>query len=105
MALISLQSAASALSALNTALDVTANNLANVNTAGFKGSRANFQDLLYIEKAQAGVRNANNDQRPIGLYVGLGTRISGTQVDLKEGAPVNGGELDVAIHGNGFFKV
>lgn len=51
MAINALQSSASALSALNTALDVTANNLANVNTHGFKASRANFQDLLYIEKS------------------------------------------------------
>ena len=105
MALIALQSAASALSALNTALDVTSNNLANVNTAGFKSSRANFQDLLYIEQSQPGVRNANNDQRPIGLYVGLGTRVSGTETNFAQGSPITGGPLDLLIQGNGFFKV
>jgi len=105
MAIIALQSAASALSALNTALDVTSNNLANLATAGFKASRANFQDLLYIEEAQPGTRNVNNDQRPTGLYVGLGTKVSGTQLDFKQGSPVKGGPLDVMIEGNGFFKV
>jgi flagellar basal-body rod protein FlgG len=105
MAINSLQSAASALSALNTAMDVAANNLANVNTAGFKASRANFQDLLYIDKAQPGTRNLNNDQRPVGLQVGLGTKVSGTQLDFAPGSPVNGGKYDVLIKGNGFFRV
>lgn len=105
MALLSLQSSASALSALNTALDVTANNLANVNTPGFKSSRANFQDLLYIEKEQPGSRNTNNDQRPIGLYVGLGTKIAGTQQDFTQGPTIKGNKLDLLIQGNGFFRV
>ncbi len=105
MAIISLQSSASALSALNTAMDVTSNNLANVNTAGFKSSRANFQDLLYLELAQPGVRNANDDERPTGLFVGLGTKVSGTQLNLESGSPIKGGKLDIFIQGNGFFKV
>ncbi len=106
MAIIALQSAASGLSALNTALDVTANNLANVNTPGFKASRANFQDLLYIERAQPGTENVNSDQRPIGLYVGLGVRVSGTHLDFAQGSPISTGrDLDVAIEGTGFFRV
>ncbi|QOJ01776.1 MAG: flagellar basal-body rod protein FlgG [Phycisphaeraceae bacterium] len=105
MAIIALQSAASGLSALNTALDVTANNLANVNTAGFKSSRVNFQDLLYIERAQPGVENANGDQRPIGLYVGLGVRPSGTQLNFDQGSPLVGTQFDLMIEGNGFFRV
>lgn len=106
MALTALQSASSGLSALNKQLDVTSNNLANVNTDGFKSSRANFQDLLYVEKAQPGVENANGDQRPTGLYVGLGVKVSGTQVDFEQGPLRNTGrELDVAIEGRGFFQV
>jgi len=106
MAVLSLQSAASALSALNTSMDVTANNLANVNTAGFKASRANFQDLLYQERAQPGAENVNGDQRPTGLFVGLGVRVSGTQVDFTQGAPIASGRpLDVTIEGLGFFRV
>jgi flagellar basal-body rod protein FlgG len=106
MAINALQSAATGLSALNTKMDVIANNLANVNTEGFKSSRANFQDLLYVEKAQPGVENAHGDQRPTGLYVGLGVRVSGTQVSFEEGASLNTGrELDVRITGLGFFKV
>lgn len=106
MALVALHSAATGLSALNTDLDVIANNLANVNTQGFKASRANFQDLLYQEKLMPGVENANGDQRPTGLYVGLGTRISGTQLDFTQGAPLSTGrQLDVLIDGDGFFQV
>jgi len=106
MAINALQSAASALSALNTSLDVSANNLANINTPGFKSSRVNFQDLLYLEKAAPGTYNANQDQRPIGTYVGLGVRVSGTQLDFKEGAAqATGRPLDVMIEGEGFFRV
>lgn len=105
MAINALQSAATGLSALNTKLDVIANNLANVNTTGFKASRANFQDLLYVEKAQPGVENANGDQRPTGLYVGLGVKVSGTQVDFKQGAPINTGrDLDIMVEGIGFLR-
>lgn len=106
MAAIALQSASSGLSALSTKLDVIANNLANVNTSGFKSSRANFQDLLYIERAQPGVENANGDQRPTGLYVGLGVKVSGTQQSFAQGAPITTNRpLDVMISGQGFFQV
>lgn len=106
MAINALQSSASALSALNTALDVTANNLANVNTTGFKSSRVNFQDLLYIEKAQPGTENAVNQSRPIGHYVGLGVRVAGTQLDFAQGSSLSTGRtLDVMIEGDGFFQV
>jgi flagellar basal-body rod protein FlgG len=106
LAINALQSAASGLSALNTALDVTANNLANVNTPGFKTGRVNFQDLIYIEKAQPGTINSNDDQRPTGLYVGLGVLVSGTQVDFTQGAPQQTGrQLDAMIDGAGFFQV
>jgi len=106
MALTALHSASTGLSALSTSLDIIANNLANSNTDGFKASRANFQDLLYTEKAQPGVENANGDERPTGLYVGLGTKISGTQVDFAQGSPrETGRDLDLLIDGNGFFQV
>jgi flagellar basal-body rod protein FlgG len=106
MAIIALQSAASGLNALNTRLDVIANNLANANTTGYKASRANFEDLLYIERAQPGVENANGDQRPTGLYVGLGVKVSGTQVQFSQGSPIStDNPLDLMIEGRGFFQV
>jgi flagellar basal-body rod protein FlgG len=106
MAIIALSSAATGLSAQQTALDVIANNLANANTDGFKASRVNFQDLLYVEQAAAGTENANGDRRPTGLYVGLGTKVSGTKTDFTQGpARSTGRELDVMIEGLGFFMV
>jgi flagellar basal-body rod protein FlgG len=106
MALIALHSASTGLSALNTDLDVIANNLANVNTEGFKASRVNFQDLLYQEKMLPGVENANGDKRPTGLYVGLGVRVSGTQLDFSQGAPIaTERPLDIMIDGQGFLQV
>jgi flagellar basal-body rod protein FlgG len=106
MAINALQSASSALSALDTAMDVTANNLANVNTTGFKASRTNFQDVMYMERAQPGTRNANDDERPTGLYIGLGVKVSGTQLDFTQGAPqFTGRNLDVHVNGEGFFVV
>ncbi len=106
MSITSLHSGASALSALNTSLDVTANNLANVNTAGFKSSRVNFQDLLYVEKTQPGIENATGQRTPTGQYVGLGVKVAGTQLDFAEGSPVRSDRpYDVAISGHGFFRV
>lgn len=106
MANIALGSASSALSALNTKLDVIANNLANLNTVGYKASRANFQDLLYIERAQPGTLNSNGDQRPIGLYVGLGVKVSGTHLNFEQGSVMTTNRpLDIMINGRGFFQV
>lgn len=106
MAVVALQSAATGLAALNTDLDVIANNLANVNTEGYKASRTDFQTLMYQEKALPGVENANGDSRPTGLYIGLGVKVSGTQVDFTQGSPLTTDRtLDLMIDGNGFFQV
>ncbi len=106
MAIAALYSSASGLSALSTNLDIIANNLANVNTTAFKSSRANFEDLLYEQKAQPGVENASNNYSPAGLQVGTGTRISNTQYDFSTGSPISTSRpLDMMINGNGFFRV
>ena len=78
MATLALQSAATGLNALATELDIISNNLANANTTAFKSQRANFEDLMYQQKKQPGVENANGDRTPAGLQVGLGTQISNT---------------------------
>lgn len=106
MAILALHSASTGLSALSIDLDVIAHNIANVNTEGFKASRTNFQDLMYEELAQPGTENANGDQRPTGLYVGLGVTVSGTQLDFSQGPQeLTERPLDVAIAGDGFFTV
>ena len=107
MATLALHSAATGLSALSTKLDIIAHNLANSNTDGFKASRGNFEDLMYQERAQPGSINANGDQRPTGLYVGLGVQMSGTQLDFRQGAiRETGRPFDVLIEDSqSFFQV
>jgi len=106
MAITALHSAATGLRALSTRIDVVANNLANAETTAFKRSRVNFEDLMYLQLKQPGVTNAAGDLTPAGIYVGLGTRISNTQIDLEQGSLENTARpLDVGIEGNGFFKV
>lgn len=106
MSIVALHSAQTGMSALNTELDVIANNLANVNTVGFKASRVNFEDLVYQKKKLPGVENDNGDRRPIGLFVGLGVQVSGTQLDMMQGSPLTTNKpLDLYIDGPGFFRV
>ncbi|NBC10193.1 MAG: flagellar basal-body rod protein FlgG [Planctomycetes bacterium] len=106
MAIVALHSAATGLSALSTEIDVVSNNLANVNTTGFKRSRVNFEDLVYQQKEQPGVENADGSRNSASLQVGLGTKVSNTQYDFSVGNPVRS-ELpfDVFIDGPGFFKL
>lgn len=106
MAISGMHSAASGMKAMDTQLDVIANNLANASTTGFKSSRVNFEDLFYEERRQPGALNSLGQRSSTGLFVGLGTRVANTQLDLKNGAMENTGRsLDVAISGEGFFKV
>src|SRR3982751_1372064 len=106
MAITALNSAATGLRALSTRIDVVANNLANAETTAFKRSRVNFEDLMYLQMKQPGTTNGEGDLTPAGIYVGLGTRISKTQIDLEQGSMENTNPpLDVAISGNGFFKI
>jgi len=87
-------------------LDVTANNLANVGTTGFKKSRVDFQDLLYQTIRTAGATQAQGVQVPTGIQVGLGTRTGATQKIFTPGdLQQTGNSLDVAIEGDGFFQV
>lgn len=106
MAITALHAAASGMKAQDTKLDVVANNLANVNTVGFKRSRVNFEDLLYQIRREPGTPNANDEPVPHGIQVGLGVRESGTQLNFQPGPqdPTDN-PLDLAIDGDGFFQV
>ncbi len=97
---------ATGMMAQQTNMDVISNNLANVNTVGFKGSRADFQDLMYQQIQPAGATVAQGAQSPTGLQVGLGVKTASTETMFQEGQLQNtGNNLDVAIQGAGFFKV
>lgn len=87
-------------------LDVVTNNLANVNTTGFKKSRAVFEDLMYQTIRQPGSQSANNSQIPTGLMVGTGSAPVATDRIHSDGNMQNTeGSLDVAINGKGLFRV
>ena len=106
MAILALNSAATGLDALSTSIDVISNNLANAETTAFKGSRCNFEDLFYQTLSQPGVTSSSNQVSPAGIFVGLGTRVSNTELDLSQGSTqTTNNPLDVAIQGDGFFKV
>lgn len=106
MAVNALHTAATGMNALSTELDVISNNLANVNTNGFKASRVNFEDLFYLQKRQPGLESGAETTPVAGLQVGLGTRVSNTQYDFSGGSLVqSSGDFDVAITGEGFFQV
>ena len=106
MAITALQAAASGMRALDEKLNVVANNLANINTHGFKRSRVNFEDLLYQVKREPGVPNAEEEPIPHGILIGTGVKVSGTQLNFSPGAvDTTGRPLDLQIEGEGFFQV
>ncbi|MEW6426965.1 MAG: flagellar basal-body rod protein FlgG [Thermodesulfobacteriota bacterium] len=87
-------------------LDTISNNLANVNTTGFKKTRVQFEDLFYQTLRAAGVETTGGGQVPTGLQVGMGTRPVSTQKIFSQGEFVQtGNELDWAIEGRGFFRI
>src|SRR6202012_3170194 len=101
-----LWAAKTGLDAQQTQMTVTANNLANVNTTGFKKSRAIFDDLLYQNVSQVGANTSQNTQAPTGLNVGTGVRIVATEKNFTQGSINNtGNQLDMAVQGRGFFQV
>lgn len=87
-------------------LDTISNNLANVNTAGFKKSRAQFEDLFYQQLRAAGTETTGGGKVPGGIQIGLGVRPTSVQKIFTQGSfTETGNELDWAIEGNGFFQV
>jgi flagellar basal-body rod protein FlgG len=101
-----LSTAATGMEAQQTRLDVTANNIANTSTAGFKRSRAEFSDLMYQSQRAPGAATGNGTQAPTGLQVGMGVRTVSTQRMHSQGElRQTGRPLDVAIEGRGFYPV
>lgn len=99
-------SAASGMDAQKMMIDVISNNLANVNTVGFKKSRPDFQDLMYQTMSQGGSTTTSGDQIPGGIQVGMGTMPVSVQKMFMQGDfKETKNELDMSIEGKGFFKV
>ena len=101
-----LYSSAAGMQSQQLNLDVIANNLANVNTSGFKKSKIEFQDLLYQTDRSAGADAGGGNQVPTGIQIGHGSRPVATSKIVTTGEITQTGEkLDVAIQGDGFFEV
>lgn len=102
-----LWTAATGMKGQQTNLDVVSNNIANVNTAGFKKYRVDFQDLMYQSMRTEGtVTGDDNNQVPTGVNLGHGTKVAATQrVYLQGNFQETGNDFDMVIQGSGFFQV
>jgi len=102
----SLSTAATGMTAQELIVDTIANNLANMNTIGFKRSQVDFQDLMYVKLTEPGSPGAGGVTAPNGFEVGSGVRPASTLKIFTQGELENTSrELDVAIEGDGFFEV
>ncbi len=100
-----LWSAVSGMRAQELSLDTIANNLANINTNGFKPSQINFQDMLYSVLTTPGATSGQT-VIPNGVQIGHGTKVVEISRNFKQGAlKETGRDLDLAIEGDGFFEI
>ncbi len=101
-----LNTAATGMEAQTTRIDNISNNLANVNTTGYKKSRADFEDLLYQTLKAPGAASGDGVNAPVGLQVGYGVRaVSSSKLFSQGDFQQTGNPLDLAIEGEGFFQV
>ena len=102
----SLNTAATGMQAQQTNMEVISNNLANVQTTGFKRSRAEFDDLIYQNIKEPGAQSGLNAVSPTGIQTGIGVKTSAVHKDYEVGAAkVTGNDLDLMIEGQGFFPI
>ena len=102
----SLYIAATGMEAQKLNIDVIANNLANVNTVGFKKSRSDFQDLFYQDLKTPGATSAEGSQIPSGIQIGLGVRpVAVQKLFLQGDFASTGNSLDLVLEGDGFFQI
>ncbi|MDD2652311.1 MAG: flagellar basal-body rod protein FlgG [Sulfurimonas sp.] len=102
----SLYTASTGMLGMQTQIDTTANNIANVNTIGFKKSRAEFADLMYKVMEYAGTSTSDVTKSPTGIEVGLGVRATAINKIFSEGSlKQTDNQLDMAVTGRGFFKL
>ena len=99
--------AATGMNAQQTNVEVIANNIANINTTGFKRSRAEFTDLLYQTERVAGAPNRGGQEAvPEGAHIGLGTRTAAVRnLHMQGSLTSTGNKLDLALNGRGWFQV
>ncbi len=106
MTLKALYAAATGMEAQETRINAISNNLANINTTGFKSDRASFEDLMYEQVQAPGAKSATNTVSPVGIQIGHGTRVNGVYKHFTQGEMTQTSrELDIALEGNGFLQV
>ena len=94
------------LEAQDEQMAVTANNISNAGTTGYKESTVQFSDLVYQNESDAGAESDRDTQNPNGIQIGTGVRVDGTEKDFSQGsAKITGRPLDVMIQGGGFLQV
>jgi len=99
-------SAAAGMNVQTTNMDTISNNLANINTTGFKKARAEFQDLLYQTINTAGTNTSTTTTYPGNIQIGHGAKVSAMVKEFTTGSLQNtSSQFDLAIEGNGFFRV
>lgn len=102
----SLWTAATGMNGQQANIDAISNNLSNVNTTGYKQQRVEFEDLIYQNKKLAGTPATEDTVTPVGIQQGSGVKLAATQRIMKQGSLQNTGiDTDVAIVGEGFFRV
>ncbi|MDR0518424.1 MAG: flagellar basal-body rod protein FlgG [Fibromonadaceae bacterium] len=102
----SLYTAATGMKGNQTYVDTIAHNLSNVNTLGFKKQKLEFEDLIYQHLQKPGGELEDGNRAPVGIEVGLGTRVAATtRIFMQGNLETTGNEYDTAIEGNGFFQV
>lgn len=103
----SLSIASTGMLAQQTNVDVISNNIANMNTTGFKRQRAEFQDLLYQQEARPGAATSSDGTKvPTGIQIGAGVKTGGVYRITEQGALTNtGNQYDMAVDGEGYFQV
>jgi flagellar basal-body rod protein FlgG len=99
--------AATGMNAQQTNLEVIANNIANINTTGFKRARAEFTDLLYqVDRAQGAPNRADSAIVPEGVNIGLGVKTAAVRnLHIQGSLITTGNKLDLALTGNGWFQI
>lgn len=101
-----LNTAATGMAAQETNVNTISNNIANVNTIGFKKGRTEFDDLLYQTTVEPGARSGSDTNYNVGIQVGSGTKVSAVRKEFTGGSPqITNNPFDLMINGEGFFGV
>jgi flagellar basal-body rod protein FlgG len=101
-----LNTAATGMAAMETNVNTISQNIANLNTIGFKKSRTEFEDLLYETQVVAGSRSSNNSRYNVGIQIGSGAKVSSIRKEFTQGSPmITNRPFDLMINGDGFFGV